>query len=190
MPPLPCVLLLMLNTDTQCVANILFFFPRALASSSAPASSTTTSYPDIVTSALANVLQQLWPEVQLDAVARATRHVSLVFVGVIILSSVRRVLRGVTRVRMEPLPLAAFISSRIYADGNLPPQALRLPGRTAGASLMLLLLAQIMVSPCIASLISLGPPRSLRVLPFRSATIPPSTLTLSSLTYLPIRPLP
>ncbi|KAF7369745.1 G protein-coupled receptor 89 [Mycena venus] len=78
-------------------------------------------YPDIVTAVVAELLRKVSPDIQFDDVARATRHTSLVLVGVIILSSVRLVLRGVTR-------------------------ALRVTSRNLGASLMLLLLAQLMSS--------------------------------------------
>jgi hypothetical protein len=61
-------------------------------------SSSTTSYPDVATEALTELLGKLSPRIQFDDVARATRHISLVLVGVIILTSIRLVLRGVTRV--------------------------------------------------------------------------------------------
>lgn len=70
------------------------FFPREASRSS------TTSYPDVVTDVLAELLTKLSPRVQFDDVARATRHISLVLVGVIVMSSIRRVLRGVTRVSL------------------------------------------------------------------------------------------
>ncbi|KAJ7607545.1 G protein-coupled receptor 89 [Roridomyces roridus] len=105
----------------SCLVNI--FFPRT-------STSPTMSYPDIVTSILANVLQHLWPEVHLEDVARATRHLSLMLVGVIVMTSIRLVLRSVTR-------------------------ALRLPSRTVGASLMLLLLAQLMVTYLLSTLVQL-----------------------------------
>jgi hypothetical protein len=46
-------------------------------------------------------LSKVSPEIQFDDVARAMRHVSLVLVGVIVLSSIRLVLRGVTRVSLH-----------------------------------------------------------------------------------------
>ncbi|KAJ6554381.1 Abscisic acid G-protein coupled receptor-domain-containing protein [Mycena capillaripes] len=97
-----------------CLANV--FLPLE------PTSSSTTSYPDIVTEAVAKLLGKLSFRVQFDDVARATRHISLVLVGVIILTSIRLVLRGVTR----------------------SVQALRVTSRNLGASFMLLLLAQLM----------------------------------------------
>ncbi|KAJ7447337.1 G protein-coupled receptor 89 [Mycena galericulata] len=105
-------------------------------------SSPTTSYPDVVTEAVAELLGKLSPQIQFDDVARATRHVSLMLVGVIIMSSIRLVLRGVTR-------------------------ALRLPSRNLGASLMLLLLAQLMVIYLLSTIVQLRasfpPPPSLPI---------------------------
>ncbi|KAJ7123701.1 Abscisic acid G-protein coupled receptor-domain-containing protein [Mycena epipterygia] len=105
-----------------CVVNI--FFPHPATPSS------TASYPDVVTEAVAELLGKLSPGVQFDDVARATRHVSLVLVGVIILTSIRLVLQGVTR-------------------------ALRVTSRNLGASLMLLLLAQLMVIYLLSTIVQL-----------------------------------
>jgi len=79
-----------------------------------------TSYPDLITHLLAYLLS-LAPSinVSLEGVAVISRQISLALVGVIILSSMRLVLRGVTR-------------------------ALRVTSRNLGASLMLLILAQLM----------------------------------------------
>ncbi|KAJ6492833.1 G protein-coupled receptor 89 [Mycena vitilis] len=108
-----------------CIANILRLQPQP-SSESTP----TSSYPDVVTHALAALLRTLAFRVQLDQLARATRHVSLVLVGVIILSSIRLVLRGVTR-------------------------ALRVTSRNLGASLMLLLLAQLMAIYLLSTIVQL-----------------------------------
>ncbi|KZP33174.1 G protein-coupled receptor 89 [Athelia psychrophila] len=78
------------------------------------------NYPDLITHLLAYLLS-LVPAItmSLDDVAVISRQISLALVGVIILSSMRMLLRGVTR-------------------------ALRVTSRNLGASLMLLLLAQLM----------------------------------------------
>jgi len=109
-----------------CIVNI--FSPREMTSSSSSAS--TASYPDIVTEAVAELLGKVSPDIQFDDVARATRHISLVLVGVIILTSIRLVLRGVTR-------------------------ALRVTSRNLGASLMLLLLAQLMAIYLLSTIVQL-----------------------------------
>ncbi|KAJ7493539.1 G protein-coupled receptor 89 [Mycena latifolia] len=93
-------------------------------------SSSTTSYPDVATDAVARLLRALAPQIQLEDVARVMRHISLVLVGVIILSSIRLVLRGVTRV-------------------------LRVTSRNLGASLMLLLVAQLMVIYLLSTIVQL-----------------------------------
>ncbi|KIK02881.1 hypothetical protein K443DRAFT_96034 [Laccaria amethystina LaAM-08-1] len=79
-------------------------------------SSSTTTYPDLITDLLAHILSS---EIKLEDVASLSRQISLALVGVIILTSIRLVLRGVTR-------------------------ALRVTSRNLGASLMLLVLAQLM----------------------------------------------
>ncbi|KAJ8519301.1 hypothetical protein ONZ45_g3744 [Pleurotus djamor] len=78
-----------------------------------------TSYPDLISKGVAYTLSLISNNVDLAHVARISRQISLAFVGAIILSSIRLVLRGVTRV-------------------------LRVTNRSLGASLMLLFLAQIM----------------------------------------------
>ncbi|KAJ6465721.1 G protein-coupled receptor 89 [Mycena sanguinolenta] len=110
----------------SCIVNI--FFPLEAAPPSS--SSSTTSYPDVVTKAVAELLAKVSPGSEFDDVARATRHLSLVLVGVIILSSIRLVLRGVTR-------------------------ALRVTSRSLGASLMLLLLAQLMAVYLLSTIVQL-----------------------------------
>ena len=72
-----------------------------------------------------------------DGVAVISRQISLGLVGVIILSSIRLVLRGVARVR--------FPSSFLFLSAYRHMQALRVTSRNLGASLMLLVLAQLMV---------------------------------------------
>ncbi|KAJ6578695.1 G protein-coupled receptor 89 [Mycena vulgaris] len=93
-------------------------------------SSSTTSYPDVATEAVARLLRTLAPWIRFDDVARVMRHVTLVLVGVIILTSIRLVLRGVTR-------------------------ALRVTSRNLGASLMLLLVAQLMVIYLLSTIVQL-----------------------------------
>ncbi|KAJ7038865.1 G protein-coupled receptor 89 [Mycena alexandri] len=135
----------------SCVVNI--FFPREASRSS------TTSYPDVVTDVLAELLTKLSPRVQFDDVARATRHISLVLVGVIVMSSIRRVLRGVTR-------------------------ALRVTSRSLGASLMLLLLAQLMVIYLLSIIVQLRasfpppPPAPFSPSSFSSSTGSPDPVNL------------
>ena len=71
------------------------------------------------------------------AITSLARQLSLVLVGIIILTSVRRVLRGATRVCVGKYFIC--IISHMLA------QALRVTSRNLGASLMMLLLAQLMV---------------------------------------------
>ncbi|KAK7055596.1 G protein-coupled receptor 89 [Favolaschia claudopus] len=103
-----------------CLVNVFIPFSLTSPSTTTQSAPSTGSYRDIVTESLVHLLANVHPAIQPDDVARATRHVSLVLVGVIILSSIRLVLRGVTR-------------------------ALRVTSRNLGASLMLLLLAQLML---------------------------------------------
>ncbi|KAJ7258067.1 Abscisic acid G-protein coupled receptor-domain-containing protein [Mycena haematopus] len=121
-----------------CIVNI--FFPLEAASPS----SSTASYPDIATKVVAELLNKVSPGIAFDDVAQATRHLSLVLVGVIILTSIRLVLRGVTR-------------------------ALRVTSRNLGASLMLLLLAQLMAIYLLSTIVQL-----------RSSFPPPSSLPSST----------
>ncbi|KAF9461349.1 Abscisic acid G-protein coupled receptor-domain-containing protein [Collybia nuda] len=75
---------------------------------------------DVITDLLAYVLSLVSPvDIELEAVASFSRQLSLGLVGLIILTNIRLVLRGVTRV-------------------------LRVTSRNRGASVMLLLLAQLM----------------------------------------------
>ncbi|KII90101.1 hypothetical protein PLICRDRAFT_174887 [Plicaturopsis crispa FD-325 SS-3] len=79
-----------------------------------------TSYPDLITHFLAYLVSLLpSTNIRIEDVAVLSRQISLGLVGIIILSSVRLVLRGVTR-------------------------ALRVTSRNLGASLMVLILAQLM----------------------------------------------
>ncbi|KAJ7161124.1 G protein-coupled receptor 89 [Mycena filopes] len=112
----------------SCFVNI--FLPPAAESPSSESTTTTTSYPDVVTDLVADLLGRVSSGVQYADVARATRHISLLLVGAIILSSVRLVLRGVTR-------------------------ALRVTSRNIGASLMLLLLAQLIAIYLLSTIVQL-----------------------------------
>jgi hypothetical protein len=92
-----------------------------------PSSGQSTNYPDLVTDLIARTLSFFsfapsGPEasVRIEDIAKIARQLSLVLVGMIILTSVRTVLRGVTRV-------------------------LRVTSRRRGASLMVMVLAQLMV---------------------------------------------
>ncbi|EJF60185.1 hypothetical protein DICSQDRAFT_155930 [Dichomitus squalens LYAD-421 SS1] len=98
--------------------------------SSAPGEAGTTNA-DVVSLVLAYMLSVLpFVHVPPDKVAAISRQVSLALVGVIILSSIRRVLRGVAGV-------------------------LRVTSRSLGASLMLLTLAQVMGIYLLSTLIQL-----------------------------------
>ncbi|KDR78231.1 hypothetical protein GALMADRAFT_65417 [Galerina marginata CBS 339.88] len=83
--------------------------------------SASTSYPDLITDLLAYLLSKIYSdtEIKTEDIASFSRQLSLMLVGIIILSSIRLVLRGATR-------------------------ALRITSRNLAASLMLLVLAQIM----------------------------------------------
>ncbi|KAJ2985789.1 hypothetical protein NUW54_g10030 [Trametes sanguinea] len=97
---------------------------------SAPGESTSTNA-DVISFVLAYLFSHL-PFVHLpqDKIAVISRQISLGFVGIIILSSIRRVLRGVARL-------------------------LRVTSRSLGASLMLLTLAQVMGIYLLSTLIQL-----------------------------------
>ncbi|KAF9497388.1 hypothetical protein BDN71DRAFT_1444856 [Pleurotus eryngii] len=99
-----------------CIIRVISSIVNIVSSRS---TSQQTSYPDLITQFLAYLLSHISSEVNLADVARMSRQISLVLVGVIILSSIRLVLRGVTR-------------------------ALHVSNRSLGASLMLLVLAQLM----------------------------------------------
>ncbi|KAF7373791.1 G protein-coupled receptor 89 [Mycena sanguinolenta] len=145
----------------SCIVNIFFPLKAAPPPSS---SSSTTSYPDIVTKAIAELLDKVWPGIEFDDVARTTRHLSLVLVGVIILSSIRLVLRGVTR-------------------------ALRVTSRSLGASLMLLLLAQLMAIYLLSTIVQLRssfpPPPSSSLPSSPSSTDDPSPAPTNLFTTIP-----
>jgi len=83
--------------------------------------SSDTTYPDIISELLVYILSWIYTnrKIRLEDVTPIARQLSLVFVGIIILTSIRLVLRGVTR-------------------------ALRVTSRNLGASLMLLIIAQLM----------------------------------------------
>jgi hypothetical protein len=83
-------------------------------------SSSNTNYPDLITHVMAYLLSRVDPNINTEKVAAIGRTVSLILVGVIIASSIRLVLIRVTRL-------------------------LRVTSRNLGASLMLLVLAQLMV---------------------------------------------
>jgi len=102
------------------------------------------NYPDLITHFLAYLLS-LTPSINmsLEEVAVISRQISLVLVGVIILSSMRLVLRGVTRVNICQLSCLTEALSFFF---SFLDQALRVTSRNLGASLMLLILAQLMVS--------------------------------------------
>ncbi|TDL26846.1 hypothetical protein BD410DRAFT_472119 [Rickenella mellea] len=101
----------------SCILNIVTPMRDTDPSKSTPS---TTTYPDIITHLLA-YLVSLLPSMELtvDDISAISREISLGLVGVIIISSFRVLLRGVSRV-------------------------VRLSSRNLGASLMLLVVAQLM----------------------------------------------
>ena len=112
-----------------------------------------TTSADAVSLVLAYLLALL-PFVRLapEQVALLARQVSLALVGAIILGSIRRILLGVARVRLS----AGFGGRAVLLTAHWDTQVLRVTSRSLGASLMLLMLAQVMVRP------PLPPPRSSR----------------------------
>jgi Abscisic acid G-protein coupled receptor len=64
--------------------------------------SSSSTYPDLITHLLAYVIA-IFPssDVELEDVAVLSRQISLVLVGIIILSSIRLVLRGVMKVKIR-----------------------------------------------------------------------------------------
>ncbi|GBE86872.1 hypothetical protein SCP_1001140 [Sparassis crispa] len=118
-----------------CVYRILnaivnLIIPRTAAIPSSPKEPVSTSV-DMMSTAIAHLLSLL-PSVEISTkdIALISRQISLGLVGVIILSSIRLVLRGVAR-------------------------ALRVTSRNLGASLMLLMLAQLMGIYLLSTLIQL-----------------------------------
>lgn len=110
-----------------------------------PPSSTddkTSSYGDIIAhifAYLVSLLPAAFGKPTID-VPSLSRQISLFLVGAIILSSVSVVLRGVTRVS-----LIRSANKRSLLNGLSRCQAFRITSRSISASLMLLLLAQLMV---------------------------------------------
>lgn len=103
-----------------CVVRVFNSLANIVLPSRRLASSSTT-YPDIISELLVYVLSWVYTSqhIKLEDVTPIAHQLSLVFVGIMILTSIRLVLRGVTR-------------------------ALRVSSRNLGASLMLLILAQLM----------------------------------------------
>lgn len=108
----------------------------------------TSSYGDIIAHTFAylfSLLPAAFGKPNID-VPSLSRQISLVLVGAIILSSVRVVLRGVTRVsRTISKSENNFFFKTHSHDGYPVGQAFRITSRNISASLMLLLLAQLMV---------------------------------------------
>lgn len=89
-----------LQTTLQSIYNVVFLPSRR--------TSSTTTYPDLITDLLAYLLSHLSSyEIKTEELASFSRQLSLVLVGIIILSSIRLVLRGATRVRF-PCVLCSF----------------------------------------------------------------------------------
>ncbi|KAG6335819.1 hypothetical protein ID866_3277 [Astraeus odoratus] len=155
-----------------CVINLL----------SPPSSSTTsTSYGDVIAHVLAYLLSLLPLETARSApgidVASLSRQIGLALVGVIILSSIRAVLMGVTRVSgsgLETMPRP--VESVLH-----PVQMFRISSRSISASLMLLVLAQLMgiyLLSTVVQLRALFPPSSI---PSDSAGAPADSAESSNL---------
>ncbi|KAI0772351.1 Abscisic acid G-protein coupled receptor-domain-containing protein [Trametes elegans] len=116
-----------------CIYRIFISLVNLIIPRSAPSASgeSTTTNADVVSFVFAHLVSYL-PFVHLpqDKIAVISRQISLGLVGVIILSSIRRVLRGVARL-------------------------LRVTSRSLGASIMLLTLAQVMGIYLLSTLIQL-----------------------------------
>ncbi|PPQ85760.1 hypothetical protein CVT25_003078 [Psilocybe cyanescens] len=105
------------------IYNVIFL-PARRASSS-------TTYPDLITDLLAYILAHISSlQINTEDLASFSRQISLFLVGIIILSSIRLVLRGATR-------------------------ALHVTSRNLAASLMLLVLAQIMGMYMLSTLVQM-----------------------------------
>ncbi|PPQ71403.1 hypothetical protein CVT26_011118 [Gymnopilus dilepis] len=109
-----------------CIFRVISSIYNVVFRGSRRASSNTsyTTYTDLITDLLVYLISKLYANdqesrISTEDIASFSRQLSLVLVGIIILSSIRLVLRGVTR-------------------------ALRITSRNLAASLMLLVLAQIM----------------------------------------------
>ena len=96
-------LTMLLLPFVQSLYNITFLPTRR--------SSSTTTYPDLITDLLAHILSS---EVKLEDVASLSRQISLALVGVIILTSIRLVLRGVTRVCFPSFKLSSSFSDLTF----------------------------------------------------------------------------
>lgn len=78
--------------DLQCLYNVAYLPSQR--------ETPTTTYPDLISELLAYALTWFSPsKVEFADVVNFSSQLSLVLVGLIILSSMRLVLRGVTRVR-------------------------------------------------------------------------------------------
>ncbi|TFL00006.1 Abscisic acid G-protein coupled receptor-domain-containing protein [Pterulicium gracile] len=112
-----------------CAVRILSTFISLIMPAKSLSSTTTTG--DYISQSLALVVSFIAPlHASPQAISNLSRHISLALVGVIILSSVRLILRGATRV-------------------------LRVASKTIAASLMTLVLAQLMGLYLIATLVQL-----------------------------------
>lgn len=81
----------------------------------------------------------------LDSINNITRHLSLLFVGLVILTSIRTVLRGVSRV----------LSHSSLEGGFKLNSKTRTNSRSLGASLMVIILAQLMGIYLISTIVQL-----------------------------------
>ncbi|PBK85639.1 hypothetical protein ARMGADRAFT_548770 [Armillaria gallica] len=139
-----------------CVIRILssvinLAFPTLRRTSSSSPSE--YNYPDLV----AYLFSFLLPYPQ-ERVVAVSRQVGLVFVGLIILSSIRLVLRSATRVSRHP------VHHVVQEYLRFALQVLRVTSRNRGASLMMLLLAQLIGIYLLSTIVQL-----------RTSFPPPST---------------
>ncbi|EJD04899.1 uncharacterized protein FOMMEDRAFT_132741 [Fomitiporia mediterranea MF3/22] len=114
----------------SCVLNILAPL-RSESAATTTGEDAKSSYPDLITHFLTYLVSLLpFVHLSLEQISAISRQVSLALVGVIILSSVRSVLRAVSRV-------------------------LKITSQNLGASLLLLILAQLMGTYLISTLVQL-----------------------------------
>lgn len=123
------------NTTPQSVVNLI---------GPVRSNGSTSTSSDMVTQLFVYGVS-LFPSINLpkDRVASVARQVSLALVGAIILSSLRQLMSGVKRVCV----VLCISGTRADIHNRFSFQVLRVTNRNLGASMMLLLLAQIMVRP-------------------------------------------
>ncbi|KAF8626649.1 hypothetical protein AX15_004742 [Amanita polypyramis BW_CC] len=95
-----------------CIVRIFNSLANIVLPNRRLASSATTTYPDIISELLVYILSWIYTSrhIQQEDVIPIARQLSLIFVGVMILTSIRLVLRGVTRVSKVPRIEYSFLS--------------------------------------------------------------------------------